>query len=64
MGLEYVRTTIRETRMPGVAPADGWLKVSKVDKIEEAIADLKLYGQDLRRNDRGLAHRARTRRAA
>ena len=47
MGLEYVRSTIRETRMPGVAPADGWLKVSKVDKIEEAIADLKLYGQDL-----------------
>ena len=33
--------------MPGVAPADGWLKVSKVDKIEEAIADLKLYGQEL-----------------
>ena len=46
MGLEYVRDTIRETRMPGVAPADGWLKVSKVDKIEEAIADLKLYGQE------------------
>jgi glycine/D-amino acid oxidase-like deaminating enzyme len=43
MGLDYVRETIRETGMPGVEPVDGWLKVSKTDKTEEAIADLKLY---------------------
>ena len=47
MGLEYVRETIRETGMPGVAPVNGWLKVSKVDKTEGAIADLKLYSQVL-----------------
>ena len=33
--------------MPGVAPVNGWLKVSKTDKTEDAIADLKLYGQVL-----------------
>ncbi len=47
MGLDYVRETIRETGMPGVAPGNGWLKVSKVDKTEDAVADLKLYGQVL-----------------
>lgn len=47
MGLDYVRDTIRETGMPGVNPVNGWLKVSKVDKTEDAIADLKLYGQVL-----------------
>ena len=31
MGLKYVRTTIAEARMPGVAPIAGWLKASKVD---------------------------------
>ena len=31
-GLDYVRETIRETDMPGVAPVNGWLKVSKADK--------------------------------
>ncbi len=46
-GLDYVRDTIRETGMPGVAPVDGWLKVSKVDKTEEAVAELKLYGEVL-----------------
>jgi glycine/D-amino acid oxidase-like deaminating enzyme len=33
--------------MPGVAPTNGWLKVSKTDQTEDAIADLKLYGQVL-----------------
>ncbi len=47
MGLEYVRSAIQETWMPGVEPVDGWLKVSKVEKVEQALADLKLYGQDL-----------------
>src|SRR4029077_2859803 len=41
------RATVGETQMPGVAPVDGWLKVSKVDKTEDAVADLKLYGQVL-----------------
>jgi len=28
-GVEYVRRTIRETKMPGVKPVEGWLNVSK-----------------------------------
>ena len=28
-GVDYVRKTIRETKMPGVKPVDGWLNVSK-----------------------------------
>ncbi|MGE0038005.1 MAG: FAD-dependent oxidoreductase [Xanthobacteraceae bacterium] len=47
MGLDYVRETIGETGMPGVDPVNGWLKVSKTDQIEDAVADLKLYGQVL-----------------
>ena len=38
MGLKYVRTTIAEARMPGVAPIAGWLKASKVDNGEEVSA--------------------------
>ena len=35
-GFEYVRTTIRETGMPGVDPVeDGWLKVAKSDDADE-----------------------------
>ena len=30
-GLDYVRRTIEETGMPGVAPVPGWLHVSKTD---------------------------------
>ena len=33
-GLEYVRSTIAETGMPGVDPVGGWLKVSKTDDGE------------------------------
>jgi gamma-glutamylputrescine oxidase len=47
MGLRYVRATIAEARMPGVAPIAGWLKVSKVDDGDQALADLQLYGQEL-----------------
>jgi len=47
MGLKYVRTTIAEARMPGVAPIAGWLKVSKVDNADEMLADMQLYGQAL-----------------
>jgi gamma-glutamylputrescine oxidase len=45
-GLEYVRTTIHETGMPGVVPIDGWLNVSKVDDADRVIATLQLLGQD------------------
>jgi len=34
-GLDYVRRTITETRMPGVDPVDGWLHVSKTDNATE-----------------------------
>lgn len=47
MGLAYVRTTIAETKMPGVAPVAGWLKVSKVDNGDEVLADVQLYGHEL-----------------
>ena len=47
MGVEYVRTAIAETQMPGVDPQPGWLKVSKVDRGEQMIADLELYQQEL-----------------
>src|SRR5260370_40525659 len=43
MGLKYVRTTIAEARMPGVAPIAGWLKASKVDNGEEGAATVELY---------------------
>jgi glycine/D-amino acid oxidase-like deaminating enzyme len=46
-GLEYVRTTIHETAMPGVDPIDGWLNVSKRDDADRIIATLQLLGQDL-----------------
>src|SRR5262245_17832017 len=46
-GVEYVRTAIAEARMPGVKPQPGWLKVSKVDRGEQMIADLELYEQEL-----------------
>jgi gamma-glutamylputrescine oxidase len=46
-GVEYVRTTIRETAMPGVEPIDGWLKVSKTDDPDGVMADLELIGQEL-----------------
>jgi len=54
MGLDYVRNTIIETGMPGVSPVNGWLKVSKTDKTEDVIADLKLYGQVLGAQIEGL----------
>jgi gamma-glutamylputrescine oxidase len=47
MGLAYVRTAIAEHRMSGVSPTAGWLKVSKVDKPDQMLADLELYGQEL-----------------
>src|SRR5262249_49462856 len=41
-GVEYVRTTIRETEMPGTEPVSGWLDVSKVDSGDEMLAVLTL----------------------
>jgi gamma-glutamylputrescine oxidase len=46
-GLRYVRSTIAETPLPGVAPTAGWLKVSKVDDHDQMLADLRLYGEEL-----------------
>ncbi len=45
-GLDYVRTTIRATGMPGVEPIEGWLKVSKTDDAGSIIATLQLLGQE------------------
>src|SRR5262249_14508892 len=47
MGLKYVRTTIAEARMPGVAPIAGWLKASKVDNGDEVLAKVELYQEEL-----------------
>ncbi len=59
-GLEYVRRTIRETKMEGIAPADGWLLVSKtdqqdamaakVDRLRELRAEVELWPTDAVRN--------------
>lgn len=38
-GVDYVRTTIRETEMPGVEPVHGWLNVRRTDD-EEAVLRL------------------------
>ena len=46
-GLDYVRTTIRETGMPGIDPVPGWLKVSKTDNTDDALADFELIGEQL-----------------
>jgi gamma-glutamylputrescine oxidase len=43
MGVKYVRTTIAEARMPGVAPIAGWLRASKTDNGEEILDDAQLY---------------------
>jgi glycine/D-amino acid oxidase-like deaminating enzyme len=45
-GVEYVRTTIRETEMPGTEPVSGWLDVSKVDSGDEMLAIASLLGQE------------------
>ena len=47
-GFDYVRSTIRETGMPGVDPVEaGWLKVAKSDDADEDLAAVRLIGQDL-----------------
>src|SRR5262249_20862292 len=42
MGLKYVRSTIAEARLPGVAPIAGWLRVSKLDDPDEVLDDAQL----------------------
>ncbi len=44
-GLGYVRRTIEETGMPGVAPVDGWLHVSKTD---DSGKESRAYAERLR----------------
>jgi glycine/D-amino acid oxidase-like deaminating enzyme len=46
-GFKYVRTTIAEARMPGVAPVAGWLKVSKIDNADELAGEIEFYRQEL-----------------
>src|SRR5437016_11744486 len=46
MGLKYVRTTIAEARLPGVAPIAGWLKASKIDNRDELLDDAQLYAEE------------------
>lgn len=46
-GLDYVRTTICETAMPGVEPVGGWLKVSKFDDAEPDTSLAMLLSQEM-----------------
>ena len=36
-GVDYVRSTIRETRMPGVRPVDGWLTVQRINNPDKVL---------------------------
>ena len=46
-GLDYVRTAIHDTGMPGVELVEnGWLKVSKADDAEADLAAVRLVGQE------------------
>ena len=47
MGLRYVRSSIAEAQMPGVAPLPGWLKASKIDDRDQMLAELRIYRDDL-----------------
>ena len=49
-GVAYIRETIRETAMPGVDPADGWLNVSKIDNgraVHTAVERLRWIGAEV-----------------
>jgi gamma-glutamylputrescine oxidase len=45
-GLDYVRSTIAETAMPGVDPIEGYLYVSKVDKGDEQVELVQLLHEE------------------
>jgi glycine/D-amino acid oxidase-like deaminating enzyme len=49
-GVEYIRKTIRETRMPGVKPVDGWLYVSKMHESTALSAELALLRDEFGAN--------------
>ena len=46
-GVDSVRTTIRETAMPGVSPVDGWLNVQRFDNRDRMLAQAELIGEKL-----------------
>jgi len=49
-GVDYVRQTIVENELPGIAPSDGWLHVSKTDRSREISDDadlLRSLGADI-----------------
>src|ERR1700730_16305935 len=41
-GVEYIRSAIVETTMPGVAPTAGWLAVSKTDQNDDLVGLARL----------------------
>lgn len=46
-GADYVRRTIEETAMPGVAPVPGHLDVSRSDNGDAAVERLRLLGEEI-----------------
>jgi len=44
-GLDYVRNIVRQEKMPGVDPQDGWLYVSKTDNGDEFTRLAALVGE-------------------
>src|SRR5215470_3195194 len=46
-GVDYVRSTIRETAMPGVSPVDGWLTVQRMDNADRMLSQAELIGDRL-----------------
>jgi gamma-glutamylputrescine oxidase len=45
-GVDYVRTTIRETGMPGVEPVNGWLSVAKFREDPKLDAEAALLREE------------------
>ncbi|HET7679613.1 MAG TPA: FAD-binding oxidoreductase [Xanthobacteraceae bacterium] len=45
-GLEYVRETIRETKMPGVEPVNGWLSVAKFREDPRRSEEARLLREE------------------
>jgi glycine/D-amino acid oxidase-like deaminating enzyme len=46
-GVDYIRSTIRETAMAGVSPVDGWLTVQRFDSEERVFAQAELIATKL-----------------
>jgi glycine/D-amino acid oxidase-like deaminating enzyme len=46
-GVDYVRTTIRETQMAAVSPVEGYLSVQRFDSDEQLYAQAELIGEKL-----------------